>query len=237
MKFLHTLSRTIALVTIAATIACQPEPLPILLPTDDAPIATTEDFRPFQISTQEVNQITARYLAVTSWGQTVSNTAQENPALFPAALFTAPSDDCVSRFITLYDLNPNTDPRRINQCHLDSYEHLDPNEWHKRHADEQQGRIRVAVTYLWNSLDYRQLTIAMIANRSSVDMRRSFDPAYQQFAAAYQPCDLIADNAISSLTADYNPNAMASAWLETNQQLKDCSDAITAVLFEPQHSP
>ena len=234
MKYPKLITAAIAAFAITTAIACTADPAPTPVPTDDSPIATTEDFEPFEISTTEVKMITSRYLAITSWGQTVSQTAQENPDLFPAALFTAPSDECVSKFIALYDVNPNTDPRRINQCHLDSYQYLDPTEWDNRHPDEQQGRIRVAVTYLWTSIDYRHFTVALIANRSSVDMRRSFDPAYQQFADAYKPCDTIAENAIDQIAADFDAHAMATAWLDANQKLTACSDAVTEVLFAPQ---
>lgn len=221
----------ICAILLAALTACSTaEPLPEL---EKPPIASGKEFDPHIITPQQAVQITDRHLAVASWAFTVSKTARQTPSLFPAALFTAPADQCVRAFKQFHAENANADSKRLTDCHLALYEHGDPEEWYRRLPQEREGRVRIGVGYLWQSIDPREFTAAFIANTRAVDIKRSEDPAYDQFHASYAPCDLIADQAVETIYRTDDASAMAQAWLTAYQQLSDCSASITEVLFKP----
>lgn len=231
IAFIAHIMAAVALMAMATACGSPTAPEPTPVPTDDAPIAASEDFEPHRISLEEAEEISSRHLAVTSWAETVTNTAYDNPELFPAALFTAPSEDCAADFVAQYRRNPNTSIDLITRCHLDAYRHSDPDVWEERHQDERTGRVRIAVAYLWQSLDHRALTASMMANRYSIDINRSEDRNYRLFAQAYEPCDTIADNSVDHIASQESATQLARAWTRTSRQLQDCSNSITQALF------
>ena len=184
------------------------------------------------MTTEEILEITGEYMAVNLWAQTAHTTADEQPESFHQMLFSDPPMSCVEEHRDLLKIMPTPPVEKLIACSEASAAGGLANDWDQIEPDEREARARRSVGLLFWSLDPPTLMSVMIAQRKGLDVSVRTNPTFAIFAAKYNVCEEESSRFVTELAQAKTPEQMAEIWLRSEEDLKTCSDTVTASLFD-----
>ena len=184
------------------------------------------------MTTEQIREITGEYMAVNLWAQTAHTTAEEHPESFHQMLFSNPARSCVEEHRDLLKVMPTPPVERLIACSKASAAAGLTHDWSRIEPDEREARARRSVGLLFWSLDPPTLMSVMIAQRKGLDVSVRTNPAFARFAAKYDVCEEESSRFGTELAQAKTPERMAEIWLRAEGDLRACSNAVTATIFD-----
>ena len=184
------------------------------------------------LTPKEIRERTGEYMALNLWADTARQTAEHDPGNFHQTLFSEPSPDCVEKHRELMKTASTPPLESLMKCEENNAAMGRSGDWNGISQQEKEERSQRSAGLLFWSIDPPSLISVAIAHDRGLDVSVRSNPEFARFAAEYDTCENMTGGHAIELAEAKTSEQMAKTWLRAEEELKACSDNVTARLFK-----
>ena len=233
----------IAAAMVAASFGCAGEVIPIPSPKPpghswgldgSGPITAVSNA---SLTPEEIREKTGEYTAVNLWANVAHEKARDDPGNFHLILFGELPRECVDDHRNMMLEVPNPPLEELFTCAAETAGQGGSIEWDAVSPTEREARARRSVGLLFWSIDPPSLVTVQIAHRRGLDVTPQNNPDFARFSAMYDECEDLTEEYIAGLAEAERPEEMAVIWTAAEDEITECSNAVTYRLFGKNQRP
>ena len=221
-----------------AALAGPAAPAPTTQVTEDGGPAVFTENADRYLSDHQIELVLVDYLATNAWAAAADRAANEEPENFTSALLAMPSTKCAAEYRTnrLSGYPPSrasSHSDALYRCAKDERERspTPPRSWDDMTEIEQEAHARARLRTFWTAVSPPHQIMARAAFQSAIDINRENNREFDAFAAEYDVCKQIGEDAAPTFVGVPNGAPLADIWLATNGAMRTCAGETTEALF------